>query len=113
MVTPGVAASVGQLIEEGGARLVVVMGHSQCAAADKAVDAWLEHHREANAWPWATSAATAAMETHEQAADSLPHVDGWQPAASMVSVHWPAQGTQHCISATRMPGPLLTHRGCL
>ena len=40
VVTPGVAASVGQLIEEGGARLVIVMGHSQCAAADKAVDRW-------------------------------------------------------------------------
>ena len=39
-MTPGVAASVGQLIEEGGARLVIVMGHSQCAAADKAVDRW-------------------------------------------------------------------------
>ena len=53
MVTPAVAATVAQLLEESGARLVAVMGHTQCAAADAAIDAWLEAHHSPAAWPWA------------------------------------------------------------
>ena len=43
-----------QSVEESGARLVMVLGHTQCSAIDGAVDRWLE--KKASAWPWPSSA---------------------------------------------------------
>ena len=41
-------------VEESGARLVMVLGHTQCSAIDGAVDRWLE--KKASAWPWPSRA---------------------------------------------------------
>lgn len=41
-------------VEESGARLVMVLGHTQCSAIDGAVDRWLE--KKASAWPWPSKA---------------------------------------------------------
>lgn len=49
--TPAVAADVMRLVLEGGIRLIMVLGHTHCAAIDIAVERWLE--KRASAWPWA------------------------------------------------------------
>ena len=93
MVTPAVAASVGQVVEESGARLVVVMGHTHCAAADAAIDAWLEAHSSPAPWPWATRPAGA-----QQPLDTAPGGPTWPlPAAAPVRSLRPLP-CQQCLS---------------
>lgn len=53
IATPGIAAQIAQTLEDSGARLLVVMGHTQCPAVDKAIDEWLD--RASHDWPWAFS----------------------------------------------------------
>jgi hypothetical protein len=74
IATPGIAAQVKQILEDSGARLVVVMGHTRCAAVDRAIDAWLD--RASIDWPW----AAAAQQRERLAAALPPH---WQPAQSL------------------------------
>ncbi|CAL5219961.1 g1895 [Coccomyxa viridis] len=58
--TPAVAADVTRLVQESGIRLIMVLGHTHCAAIDIAVERWLE--QRASAWPWAPK---AEMSEHE------------------------------------------------
>ena len=52
--TPKVAADVARLVQESGIRLIMVVGHTHCAAIDGAVERWLD--KRASAWPWAPNA---------------------------------------------------------
>ena len=48
--TPEVASDVALAVQDSGARLIMVLGHTQCSAIDVAVDRWLE--KKYSAWPW-------------------------------------------------------------
>ena len=69
IATPGIAAQIAQTMEDTGARLVIVLGHTECAAVDRAIDRWLD--RTASVWPWLSQTA------------SLHYPPSWQPVKSL------------------------------
>lgn len=69
IATPGIAAQIAQTMEDTGARLVIVLGHTECAAVDRAIDKWLD--RTASVWPWLSQTA------------SLHYPPTWQPLKSL------------------------------
>jgi len=69
IATPGIAAQIAQIMEDTGARLVIVLGHTECAAVDRAIDRWLD--KSASSWPWLGTTT------------SLHYPPGWQPVPSL------------------------------
>ncbi len=56
-------------MEDTGARLVIVLGHTECAAVDRAIDRWLD--KTAWTWPWLSQTT------------SLHYPPNWQPVQSL------------------------------
>ena len=77
IATPGIAAQIAQTMEDTGARLVIVLGHTECAAVDRAIDRWLD--RTASVWPWLSPTA------------SLHYPPSWQPVQSLGPPKPPAE----------------------
>lgn len=57
-----------RLVQESGIRLIMVLGHTHCAAIDIAVERWLE--QRASAWPWAPKAGAALIPSSQHSNDS-------------------------------------------
>ncbi|BDA42365.1 hypothetical protein COCOBI_03-2520 [Coccomyxa sp. Obi] len=86
IATPGVAAQIAQTMEDTGARLVIVLGHTECAAVDRAIDRWLD--KTAWTWPWLSQTT------------SLHHPPNWQPLQSLGPPKPPSASTD---SSSRTP----------
>jgi hypothetical protein len=96
IATPGIAAQIAQTLEDSGARLVMVMGHTQCPAVDKAIDAWLD--RAAMDWPWAAAEQQRLQLAAAAAARNPP--PSWQPAQSLGPPKPPGSGAKEAPTRT-------------